>query len=840
MFVFAFAGLVLCATGQVPPPVLVNFTVEGDVTLGGMVPFHFGSSCQGPLGRTSVEAAETIVFTVRQVNERSDLLPNLTLGFDIRETCYNEDMTLLSVLSLLSSYSHDDPVFRVTGRHRPPATGNLIGIIGTAQSASSLAAAKPINLYGVPMISYSATSDELSDKDRFPYFLRTVPPDRFQARAIMDILVRYNWIYVGLIYSLNTYGILGTQELLSLADKEGVCIAFSIVVRENAAPSEIQEIVQKITTHHRAKVLVMFGEFVGMYTALQIYHNEHPGEKRTLLCSDAFGQDLHQYDILSMIQGSIKVKLDFQKIPAIQEYFSDVLKQSGLSPWFAAFRETWMTAKNCSDISTCPISFTGTWMPIYKSVYAFAYALDDMLRDLCPEMTVNCVTLTARNVTGRDLLPYLRNVTFQGPDGEFHFDSDGDPAGAYLLSSVGVDQQGEIVWHDIGHWDSHFEQHSLKIDDKRIEWPGIKPKAPISVCRDECQPGYIEVPEEEKCCWTCRQCVPNEKAVNNECIPCPSHFWPSEDFTTCQPIVPTIINLKNPIILVLLILCGLGVLLALVSLTGMFIFRKHPLIKATGREVSLVTLLGTLLAYLTIFPFLDYPTEASCAVGEAMVSLGFTLTYAPTLLKVNRICRIFQAGKKSTKPPRFVRPRDQVLLVVLLTAIQVVIVGVSGITGNLSKPQLLMPEKFCNYMEIYCLFRSGFVASCMYNLLLILACCYYAFKTRKVPSNYNESKFIAVSVYSTLVLCLAAVPVYATATIVLQKVATLCMAVLLNAYLTLVCVYLPKLYAARFVKDVVLLRCSNSTTGENSTRVHPLPGPSTLGEQSQGLPSVNT
>ncbi|XP_022106753.1 metabotropic glutamate receptor 1-like [Acanthaster planci] len=813
--VFVFLSFVLGALSYVPPPLLVNFTVEGDVALGGMVPFHFGPACRGSLGRTSVEVAETIIFAIRQVNERSDLLPNVTLGFDIRETCYDEDMTLLSVLSLLSGYSHDDPVFEVTGQGRPSPAGNLVGIIGTANSATSLAAAKATNLYDVPMISYSATSDELSDKNRFPYFLRSVPPDRFQAQAIMDILVHYKWIYVGLIYSLDTYGILGTQEVLTLADREGVCVAFSIAVRKHAAPSEIEEIAEKIASHDRARVLVMFGEFKGMYEALQKFHDEYPYERRTLLCSDAFGQDLHQYTFVSMIQSSIKVQLDFQKIPGIQEYFREVSQQSWLGPWFTAFRDNWISAENCSDISACPILFTGTWMPIYKSVYAFAHALDNMLHDLCPEMTIECTALAVRNVTGMDMVPYLRGVVFQAPDGTFQFDPNGDPAGAYLLSSVSVDSQGKIQWNQIGEWDSHLKPHALSMDDTAIMLLGFPSGPPTSVCRDRCRSGFIEVPEKRKCCWGCRQCAPNEKVLENECVACPSYYWPSEDFTTCQDIVPTTIDLQSPTILVLLALCGVGIFFVLTSLTGMFIYRNHPLIKATGREVSLVTLLGTLLAYVTVFPFLSYPTEASCGICEAMVSLCFTLTYAPTLLKVNRICRIFQAGKKSTRPPRLVRPKEQVLLVVLLTTAQI--------------PQL---------HGIFCLFQSGFIASCVYNLLLILACCYYAFKTRKVPSNYNESKFIAVSVYSTLVLCLAAVPVYTTATIVLQKVATLCMAVLLNAYLTLVCVYLPKLYAARFVKDVVLLRCSNSSTGDAPTRVHPLHLHSSLGEQSHGLPSV--
>ena len=149
---------------------------------------------------------------------------------------------------------------------------------------------------------------------------------------------------------------------------------------------------------------------------------------------------------------------------------------------------------------------------------------------------------------------------------------------------------------------------------------------------------------------------------------------------------------------------------------------------------------------------------------------------------------------------------------------------VSALAGDLSHPQRLMPDKMSKYVEIYCQFGNGFIASCVYNLLLILACCLYAFKTRKVPSNYNESKFIAVSVYSTLVLCLAAVPVYTTAVAVIQKVATLCMALILNAYLTLVCVYLPKLYAVCFVKNIDILKCSSMMTKESVFKIRDLPG----------------
>ena len=118
-----------------------------------------------------------------------------------------------------------------------------------------------------------------------------------------------------------------------------------------------------------------------------------------------------------------------------------------------------------------------------------------------------------------------------------------------------------------------------------------------------------------------------------------------------------------------------------------------------------------------------------------------------------------------------------------------------------SKPAVLLPPQRKPYLEIYCQAGYGFFAALAYDSIIIIACCYYAFKARNVPDNFNESKFIAVSVYSTLIVCLAAIPVYTTAASVAQKIGALNVVVLVNVYLTLFCLYLPKLYAIHFASD---------------------------------------
>lgn len=50
--------------------------------------------------------------------------------------------------------------------------------------------------------------------------------------------------------------------------------------------------------------------------------------------------------------------------------------------------------------------------------------------------------------------------------------------------------------------------------------------------------------------------------------------------------------------------------------------------------------------------------------------------------------------------------------------------------------------------------------SLVYNMLLILMCTLYAFKTRKIPENFNEAKYIGFTMYSTCIVWLAFIPIY--------------------------------------------------------------------------------
>lgn len=102
--------------------------------------------------------------------------------------------------------------------------------------------------------------------------------------------------------------------------------------------------------------------------------------------------------------------------------------------------------------------------------------------------------------------------------------------------------------------------------------------------------------------------------------------------------------------------------------------------------------------------------------------------------------------------------------------------------------------------EIICHFPLlTFIASIIFNGILLIICAVFAFMTRKLPDNFNESRFIAFFVYSTLIIWIAIIPAYLTATTSSLKVGLLSTCLILNATVPLLVIFIPKLYAVHFV-----------------------------------------
>lgn len=77
----------------------------------------------------------------------------------------------------------------------------------------------------IPQISYASTAPELSDDRRYDFFSRVVPPDSFQAQAMVDMVKALGWTYVSTVASEGSYGEKGVDVFTQLSREAGETMA---------------------------------------------------------------------------------------------------------------------------------------------------------------------------------------------------------------------------------------------------------------------------------------------------------------------------------------------------------------------------------------------------------------------------------------------------------------------------------------------------------------------------------------------------------------------------------------------------------------------------------------
>lgn len=108
-------------------------------------------------------------------------------------------------------------------------------------------------------ISYEASLETLSLKRLYPAFLRTIPSDRQQVKAIFLLLQRFGWTWVALLGSDNAYGRDGLDALYKLLSASDVCVAYRGIIPTNkdASSPELHNLV-RILMDIRVNVTVVF------------------------------------------------------------------------------------------------------------------------------------------------------------------------------------------------------------------------------------------------------------------------------------------------------------------------------------------------------------------------------------------------------------------------------------------------------------------------------------------------------------------------------------------------------------------------------------------------------
>ena len=153
---------------------------------------------------------EAMLYAVEEVNSDPDLLRNITLGAQIYDSCESQTIAARAAKEFIKMTLSKD------------TKAKLAGVVGAGRSEVSQIVANFLRVFEIPQISYDSTSITLSNKDIYSYFLRTVPPDDFQAQLIADLCKKFGWNYVSTIYTDGTYGVKGIVAFWKAAKRKGM------------------------------------------------------------------------------------------------------------------------------------------------------------------------------------------------------------------------------------------------------------------------------------------------------------------------------------------------------------------------------------------------------------------------------------------------------------------------------------------------------------------------------------------------------------------------------------------------------------------------------------------
>ena len=496
----------------------------------------------------------------------------------------------------------------------------------------------------------------------------------------MDLLVHFNWTYASLLFSEGSYGENGAKQIVLQTKKRGVCLAVEKKISTDATPADYIELVKLLQRHKNARAVVLF---MGTFYLRKIFEAvESLGISNQFIWVGGDTFALYRFSKLP-VDGALSITFTSARHKGYEDHYK-TLTPANLpdNPWML---KQWEVVHECKwdedQAESCHLfidtpdnpEFTKWYSRTIDGVYTYAYALDKYIKDICPEaFTDNTILKTC--IEGPVLLGYLRNTSLEGVTGDVKFDKKGDIIGGYDLLQLRHDG-GLETWNTFGSWDM---VDGLHLDPTKINLTMFVPNGhssdiPESVCSKPCKMGEIYIQQELICCWECKSCRTNEivSENNTDCTECPPTTWPDETVTECLPVEPTYLLWTDTLVLGLATLGILGILATSVIAVAFTVHRDTKLIKASSRELSSLILGGIFFAYGSVFLFLLKPSDISCALNRSGFSLSITLIYAPMLVKTNRIYRIFDSARKTTRRPQFTSPRSQIVASFLLITTEV-------------------------------------------------------------------------------------------------------------------------------------------------------------------------
>ncbi|KAF7235739.1 hypothetical protein EYD10_17453 [Varanus komodoensis] len=787
-----------------------NYYHPGDYLISGVIssqmieyhdPYIFSAS---PLNRRDCRVklrywhSLSFLFAIQEVNQNPELLPNITLGYNIYESHYYGRTMSYAMLQLLTGGESRLPNYKCERKNEP------LAVLEGVESELSILISAMSSIYKTPQVSYGVVSHSVNDKAQFPFVHRMAPWEETQYPGIVRLLLSFGWTWIGLFAPVNDNGDRFVRAILPLLSRSGICIAFvrRLKIRNNHG-------VEETFVWGQVNVIVLYADV--QYVFLPVINMqgmlEAKGTGTRIWITTAFPDidfNLFYADYaFKFIHGSLTFKMHTQKktkhafyrpFTYTLEYFWDAAFHC-FSSTHALSKRSWKKCTEKENLEELPQeeverALSQDSFRTYSSVHAVAHALHSAYSSQSKQI---------RMVGGRVMQQPQKLQPWQ-----FHaLLRDG------RLLNISTERQSlDENWEpapdfDIVNWvlfpnrtNGRVTVGSVKrkapadaelfIHPETIVWPTrFNGTVPPSRCVESCRPGYAkEIQEGEP---------PLFSIDADHCTKCPEDQHPNKAQDQCVPKIITFLSYREPLGI---ILASLALFLSSVTACVLGIFVKYqetPIIKANNRDLSYILLHSLLLSFWSALLFIGRPKKVTCLLRQTAFSIIFSVAVSSVLAKTITVVLAFLATKPGNRVRRWLGKSLANAIVLSCSSLQILIMIIWLGTA----PPFPDSDMHSQAGQIILQCNEGslmmFYAALGYMGFLAAVCFLVAFLARKLPGAFNEAKLIT---FSMLVFCsvwVSFVPSYLS-TKGKYMVAVQVFSILASSAGLLGCIFLPKCY----------------------------------------------
>ncbi|XP_047450694.1 uncharacterized protein LOC125013836 [Mugil cephalus] len=822
---------------------------DGDVVVGGLFPLHYSPESSVTTYKAkptpymynfssrALRWMQTMTFAIKEINQRGDLLPQLKLGFHIRDSCNDIPVSLRASFLLvngqpergLKTQSVDGDNSLEKNYSGCAAVNRTVSrvIIGDASSGVCMNLLRSLGSFHIPLVSYFASCSCLSNQKEFPSFMRTMPSDAFQIRALAQLVKYFGWTWVGIIGVESDYASFAIQLFLRESVRYGVCTAYAHLypmVLSQEALDDLLEVIQTASS----KVIINFSSESEMKSILrEIQRRNITGLQ--WIASEAWSTASSLWENSgNLLKGTLGFAIQrTDTIPGLKQHLTSLTPSTIHESAFLA--EFWEETFKCrlngsvnshshgdesyfdrppcngkedlddvyspySDMTQLRVSYN-----VYKAVYLVAHALHDMSNcKVGKGPFANQTCADPKNFKPWQLIHYMKQANFSALGERVNFDQNGDPIAYYDLVNWQTRPDGSLQLVKVGFFDASMPtEHSLVINDSRIQWP-VGKQASRSVCSDSCPPGFRVARRkgEPICCYDCVPCTEGEVSKKNdslECSHCPENTWSNEARDLCIPKAIEYLSYHELMGILLCAACVLGACISIFILAIFITYKDTPLVRANNMELSFLLLAFLAICFLVGLLFIGEPSDWLCRIRYPVFGISFALCISCLLAKTTVVLMAFRSTLPGSNAMKWFGTNQQRASVLLGTAVQVIICIIWLLT---SPPHANNNTNYYSATIIMeCVTGSEVGFWCVLGYIGVLACmCFLmAFLARKLPDNFNEAKFITFSMLIFFAVWITFIPVYVS-TAGKYTVAVHIFAILASGFGLLFCIFAPKCY----------------------------------------------